>query len=79
MCPLPFNPNSVLFLSYQAASRAIHNDLERYPEPDTFRSSRYLDKDLSAAEYIVTNDPYERDHFAYGAGRFVSLLCVPLI
>ncbi|KAK3326937.1 cytochrome P450 [Cercophora scortea] len=48
---------------------AIHNDPSRYPEPDTFRSSRYLGKDLSAAEYINSNDPYERDHFAYGAGR----------
>ncbi|KAB5563486.1 cytochrome P450 [Coniochaeta sp. 2T2.1] len=48
---------------------AIHNDPKRYPEPDTFRSSRFLGKDLSAAEYITTNDPYERDHFAYGAGR----------
>ena len=51
--------------------RAIHNNPSRYPEPDTFKSSRYLGKDLSAAEYINSNDPYERDHFAYGAGRFV--------
>ncbi|KAJ5677051.1 cytochrome P450 [Penicillium maclennaniae] len=50
---------------------AIHNDPSRYPEPDVFRPSRYLGKDLSAAEYIGINDPYERDHFAYGAGRRV--------
>ncbi|KAJ9161964.1 Cytochrome P450 [Coniochaeta hoffmannii] len=50
---------------------AIHNDPNRYPEPDVFRPSRYLGKNLSAAEYINVDDPYERDHFAYGAGRRV--------
>ncbi|KAF7553263.1 hypothetical protein G7Z17_g3767 [Cylindrodendrum hubeiense] len=50
---------------------AIHRDSSRYSEPDTFDPSRYLDKPLSAAEYINSNDPNERDHFAYGAGRRV--------
>lgn len=36
-----------------------------------FEPSRFLGKDLSAAEYINVNDPYERDHFTYGAGRRV--------
>ena len=43
----------------------IHND------PTAFNPSRYLDKPLSAAEYINVNDPYQRDHFTYGAGRRV--------
>ncbi|KPM40116.1 hypothetical protein AK830_g6438 [Neonectria ditissima] len=50
---------------------AIHRDPSRYAEPDEFRPSRYLGKPLSAAEYININDPEERDHFTYGAGRRV--------
>ncbi|KAF2099883.1 cytochrome P450 [Rhizodiscina lignyota] len=50
---------------------AIHYDQERYPEPDTFKPERYLNHSQPAAEYINVSDPYERDHFAYGAGRRV--------
>lgn len=32
---------------------------------------RYLNRPLSAADYINATDPYERDHFTYGAGRRV--------
>lgn len=64
----------VTVLAYEDSNRhlnhrAIHRDPSLHPDPDTFKSSRYLGKDLSAAEYINSNDPYERDHFAYGAGR----------
>jgi hypothetical protein len=44
---------------------------EIHPNPDVFDPARYLDKPLPAADYINFNDPYERDHFTYGAGRRV--------
>ncbi|KAI1623910.1 cytochrome P450 [Exophiala viscosa] len=59
--------NSVVMLNWWA----IHMNSELYKDPETFDPSRYLDKPLSAAEYINVNDPYERDHFTYGAGRRV--------
>ena len=40
-----------------------------HESPETFNPSRYLNKPLSAAEYFSTTDPYDRDHFTYGAGR----------
>jgi hypothetical protein len=46
-------------------------DASIHDDPTTFNPSRYLDKPLSAAEYINVNDPYQRDHFTYGAGRRV--------
>ncbi|EKD19257.1 uncharacterized protein L3040_009302 [Drepanopeziza brunnea f. sp. 'multigermtubi'] len=50
---------------------AIHMNPEIHPEPEIFRPERFLDKPLSAAEYINVSDPYGRDHFTYGAGRRV--------
>ncbi|KFY79218.1 hypothetical protein V499_01753 [Pseudogymnoascus sp. VKM F-103] len=50
---------------------AIHMNAEIHPNPEVFNPARYLDKPLAAADYINTNDPYERDHFTYGAGRRV--------
>lgn len=46
-------------------------DPNLYEHPAEFHPERYLDKPLSAADYINSNDPYERDHFTYGAGRRV--------
>lgn len=51
--------------------RAIHMNPELHESPAEFRPERYLNKTLSAADYINSNDPYERDHFTYGAGRRV--------
>lgn len=42
-----------------------------HDNPTEFRPERYLSKPLPAADYINSNDPYERDHFTYGAGRRV--------
>ncbi|KAF2641574.1 cytochrome P450 [Massarina eburnea CBS 473.64] len=50
---------------------AIHRDSDLWENPNDFEPSRYLDKPLSAADYINSTDPYERDHFTYGAGRRV--------
>lgn len=44
---------------------------EIHPNPEVFDPARYLDKPLPAADYINTNNPYDRDHFTYGAGRRV--------
>lgn len=46
-------------------------DPELHENPAEYQPERYLNKPLSAADYINSNDPYERDHFTYGAGRRV--------
>jgi cytochrome P450 len=51
--------------------RAIHRDPKLWKDPDAFDPSRYLDHSLSAADYINASNPFERDHFTYGAGRRV--------
>ncbi|PYI26719.1 cytochrome P450 [Aspergillus indologenus CBS 114.80] len=48
---------------------AIHRNPELHANPDEFQPERYLAHPLSAAEYINVADPYQRDHFTYGAGR----------
>lgn len=48
---------------------AIHYDPERYPDPAAFKPERYADHHLKSGAYAGGNDPYERDHFSFGAGR----------
>ncbi|EOD46627.1 Cytochrome P450 [Neofusicoccum parvum] len=50
---------------------AIHMDPSIHSNPEEFDPARYLNRPLGAAEYLNASDPYERDHFTYGAGRRV--------
>ncbi|KAF5519594.1 Cytochrome P450 monooxygenase atE [Colletotrichum aenigma] len=48
---------------------AIQRDSGRFEQPDIFEPARFLGHPLTAAEYMNAPDPYDRDHFSYGAGR----------
>lgn len=48
---------------------AIHYDEKLHPDPDKFFPDRYLGHPLTAGEYAVAPNPYDRDHFTFGAGR----------
>jgi cytochrome P450 len=48
---------------------ALHYDESRYKDPETFDPDRYLGHPLKAGVYAAHPDPYERDHFNFGAGR----------
>ncbi|KAJ3547732.1 hypothetical protein NM208_g1355 [Fusarium decemcellulare] len=48
---------------------AIHNDENRWKDPDTFDPTRYLSDPYTTAESVNLSDGNLRDHFAYGAGR----------
>jgi len=50
---------------------ALNNDPERYPNPRNFDPDRYKNDFLRAQESATLNDPYQRDHFTFGAGRRV--------
>ena len=47
----------------------IHYDESRYPNPEKFQPERYLNYPFKAGHYAALPDPYERDHFSFGAGR----------
>ncbi|KAJ4365626.1 hypothetical protein N0V83_008246 [Neocucurbitaria cava] len=48
---------------------AIHYDPDHYSDPAAFDPSRFLSHTASAAHYMNSADPNDRDHFTYGAGR----------
>ncbi|KAL1885084.1 hypothetical protein Plec18167_001741 [Paecilomyces lecythidis] len=50
---------------------ALNNDPERYPNPRNFDPDRYKNDFLRAQESATLSDPYQRDHFTFGAGRRV--------
>lgn len=50
---------------------ALNNNPERYPNPRVFDPDRYKDDFLRAQESATLNDPYQRDHYTFGAGRRV--------
>lgn len=47
---------------------ALHYDA-RYDRPEDFIPDRYLNHHLKAGAYSAHPDPFERDHFGFGAGR----------
>ncbi|KAL6709570.1 hypothetical protein ACN47E_001505 [Coniothyrium glycines] len=47
---------------------AIHYDSALWAQPILFDPSRYLHHAASTAHYMNTADPFERNHFSYGAG-----------
>ncbi|KAK4944644.1 hypothetical protein LTR10_016078 [Elasticomyces elasticus] len=56
---------SVIMLNWWA----IHMDESLHEDARAFNPSRYLESPLPAADYMNVSDPYQRDHFTYGAGR----------
>jgi len=48
---------------------ALHLDPSRYEDAEAFKPERYLNHPLKAGAYAGLPDPYERDHFSFGAGR----------
>ncbi|KAG8703175.1 hypothetical protein FRC11_010928 [Ceratobasidium sp. 423] len=48
---------------------AIHTNPERYNDPLKFNPDRFLEHKLSMANSMMQSNPFERDHFAFGAGR----------
>lgn len=47
----------------------MHHDPQRYPDPLAFNPERYLDHLYSTNDSANLADPYERDHWMFGAGR----------
>jgi len=48
---------------------ALHWDVDRFPDPFSFRPERYLSHTQRSAFYANSGDVSQRDHFTFGAGR----------
>ncbi|CAE6429628.1 hypothetical protein ACGC1H_000900 [Rhizoctonia solani] len=48
---------------------AIHSNPQRFEDPNSFKPERFMDHKMSMVESIAQGDPFQRDHFAFGAGR----------
>lgn len=48
---------------------SIHYDPALYPNPKAFEPARFLNHPEKAGVYAAIADPYQRDHFDFGAGR----------
>jgi cytochrome P450 len=57
--------NSIIAISQYA----IHYNQTLFPDPETFNPERYLKHPHGAAVYAAAPDPYDRDHWDFGAGR----------
>lgn len=57
--------NSIIAISQYA----MHYDPALFPDPETFKPERYLKHPHGAAVYAAAPDPYDRDHWDFGAGR----------
>ncbi|KAF7332959.1 Cytochrome P450 [Mycena venus] len=47
----------------------MHHDPSRHTDPDDFSPERYIRDSLTAADSANLADPYQRDHWMFGAGR----------
>ncbi|ROV91045.1 hypothetical protein VMCG_09608 [Cytospora schulzeri] len=47
----------------------MHHDEKRHPNPMEFDPDRYINDPLTASQSSNLVDPYERDHWMFGAGR----------
>ncbi|KAJ7870670.1 cytochrome P450 [Mycena leptocephala] len=47
----------------------MHHDPSYHPEPDSFNPERYIRDSLTSADSANSADPYQRDHWMFGAGR----------
>ncbi|OJJ33663.1 hypothetical protein ASPWEDRAFT_173101 [Aspergillus wentii DTO 134E9] len=51
----------------------LHYDPSLFPDPETFKPERYLNHPHGSGVYATMADPYERDHWSFGAGRRICV------
>lgn len=53
----------------------LHQDEQRYENPDTFDPERYAGFTQLAHDYAVSTDYEARDHYSYGESQLHSVVC----